>query len=197
MASLHWEAQILDKRTRQKASIPQDWLIDVSLKKDNSDVSYIPHICGLLSSRELEITGTTDVSVLLQKIARAEWSSVDVTRAFCKRAVIAHQLVSHSSHFRCILVAQTDAEYVMKTNCLTEIFIEQALDRASKLDAYLREHGKVIGPLHGLPISLKDPICVKGIETTMGTCYHNNYAHLDDSHILSRLCGMDRERCRR
>lgn len=53
-------------------------------------------------------------------------------------------------------------------NCLTEIFVERALARAAELDDALKKTGKVVGPLHGLPISLKDQICIKGLETTMG-----------------------------
>ena len=53
-------------------------------------------------------------------------------------------------------------------NCLTEIFVERALARAKELDEYLKTTGKVVGPLHGLPISLKDQLCIKGLETTMG-----------------------------
>lgn len=52
---------------------------------------------------------------------------------------------------------------------MTEIFIERALARAAELDAHLKATGKVVGPLHGLPISLKDQLRVKGLETTMGT----------------------------
>lgn len=54
---------------------------------------------------------------------------------------------------------------------MTEIFVEQALQRAKQLDDYLQEHGRVSGPLHGLPISLKDQICIKGLETTMGMLF--------------------------
>ena len=53
-------------------------------------------------------------------------------------------------------------------NCLTEIFVERALARAAELDEALKKTGKVVGPLHGLPISLKDQLCIKGLETTMG-----------------------------
>ena len=53
-------------------------------------------------------------------------------------------------------------------NCLTEIFVERALARAKELDDRLKQTGKVAGPLHGLPISLKDQIAIKGLETTMG-----------------------------
>lgn len=42
-----------------------------------------------------------------------------------------------------------------QTNCLSEIFFEEALERARFLDDYLSREGKPIGPLHGLPISIK------------------------------------------
>ena len=57
----------------------------------------------------------------------------------------------------------------VQTNCLTEIFVERALERAAWLDEQLELKGKVVGPLHGLPISLKDQIRIEGLETIMGT----------------------------
>jgi amidase len=72
-------------------------------------------------------------------------SSVQVTLAFCHRAVIAHQLL----------------------NCCTEIFFDLALKQAEELDAIFKESGPV-GPLHGLPISLKDQFEVKDVEINMG-----------------------------
>ena len=37
-----------------------------------------------------------------------------------------------------------------------------------------------MGPLHGLPISLKDQICMKGLETTMGyVSWFGSYAERD------------------
>jgi hypothetical protein len=36
------------------------------------------------------------------------------------------------------------------------------------LDDYFAQHGKPLGPLHGLPISLKDQFHVRDVETTMG-----------------------------
>ncbi|OSX66119.1 hypothetical protein POSPLADRAFT_1052794 [Postia placenta MAD-698-R-SB12] len=143
--TVDWKELVADKRRRQQETIPKDWLIgcppDTVL-----DVTAIPEQCGLLSERELQITNTVDVAVLLQKLHSAEWSAVEVTTAFYKRAIIAHQLV----------------------NCLTEIFVGRALARAAELDEHLKTTGKVVGPLHGLPISLKDQICLKGLETTMG-----------------------------
>lgn len=42
-----------------------------------------------------------------------------------------------------------------------------ALQQAEFLDKYLAEHKKVLGPLHGLPVSVKDQFHVSDGETTM------------------------------
>lgn len=49
-----------------------------------------------------------------------------------------------------------------------EIFFEAAIEDARKLDDYFAKHKAPVGPLHGLPVSLKDQFHVKGVETTMG-----------------------------
>jgi amidase len=51
---------------------------------------------------------------------------------------------------------------------LTEIFVEKALARAKDLDEHLAKTGTPVGPLHGLPVSLKDQINIEGMESTMG-----------------------------
>lgn len=56
----------------------------------------------------------------------------------------------------------------LQLNCLSEVLFEPALRHASHLDAYIATCGKPIGPLHGLPISLKDQFRVEGAETSVG-----------------------------
>jgi hypothetical protein len=87
-----WQVLCAERRQKQLDSIPQEWLI-LKPSDDRLNVISIPEECGLLSSRELEITNTLDVDALLSKLASGEWSSVEVTTAFYKRAIIAHQLV--------------------------------------------------------------------------------------------------------
>lgn len=48
---------------------------------------------GLLSAEELQITNSSATD-LTKKLAVGQLKSVDVTLAFCKRAALAHQLVS-------------------------------------------------------------------------------------------------------
>ena len=55
-----------------------------------------------------------------------------------------------------------------KLHCLHEIFFDAAIEDAKALDAYYAQHKKTIGPLHGVPVSLKDQFHVKGVETSMG-----------------------------
>ena len=55
---------------------------------------------------------------------------------------------------------------------MTEIFIDRALARAAELDEHLRDTGKPVGQLHGLPISLKDQFDVKCMDTTIGLSAH-------------------------
>jgi amidase len=57
---------------------------------------------------------------------------------------------------------------------------EEALERAKQADAHLAEKGKPLGPLHGLPISLKDSYNVIGTHTTIG--YVSYLKHPPASH---------------
>jgi amidase len=49
-----------------------------------------------------------------------------------------------------------------------------ALEEADVLDAYLKEHGRFSGTLHGIPIIVKDQCDTAGTETTYGNilCKH-------------------------
>ncbi|KAI0641096.1 general amidase [Trametes meyenii] len=145
MSAQDWKALCAARKQRQLEQLPKEWAITLP-PADQRNVLEIPRSCGLLTARELEITDTVNVDVLLDKLRTGQWSSVEVTTAFYKRAIVAQQL----------------------TNCLTEIFIERALARAKEVDDYLKTFGQPIGPLHGLPISLKDQFCIKGLETIMG-----------------------------
>lgn len=98
-----------------------------------------------LTRRELEIVNH-DATALAQAIRERQYTAVEVIKAFCHVATIAHQL----------------------TNCLTEIFFAEGLQRAAELDKYQEETGDVVGPLHGVPVSIKDHIMVKGHDTSTG-----------------------------
>jgi len=50
----------------------------------------------------------------------------------------------------------------------SDICFDDAVKRAEDLDAYFAEKGCTIGPLHGLPVSIKDHIMVQGLDTATG-----------------------------
>lgn len=105
----------------------------------------VPYTSGIMTERELQLT-EQDATALLEQLSKRELTSYDLTRAFCKRAAIAQQLI----------------------NCLTEIFFDEALARARELDMSLSKTGKVVGPYHGLPFSIKDQINIRGKRSTSG-----------------------------
>ena len=48
-----------------------------------------------------------------------------------------------------------------KTNCLTEVFFDEALETARQFDSEFKQNGTVKGDLHGIPISIKDNFNLK------------------------------------
>lgn len=48
------------------------------------------------------------------------------------------------------------------------MFFSQALTDAALADAHLLRTGEPLGPLHGLPVSLKDNFEVHGLDTSIG-----------------------------
>jgi amidase len=89
-----WETIAAQKRQALRASIPEEWLIPSDILPPDSqlDVTNFLKQSGWFTKRELEIT-STPVPQLLVNIATGSWTSEEVTRAFCKAAAAAHQLV--------------------------------------------------------------------------------------------------------
>jgi amidase len=77
---------------------------------------------------------------------------------------------------------------LVQVNALTEIFFDQALARAKDLDAQFSKTGKPVGPLHGLPISLKDSLNIKGVHTTVAYVAFLSHPPADqNSALVTRL----------
>lgn len=79
-----------------------------------------------------------------------------------------------------------------QTNCLTEIFFHDAIERAKKLDREFdpKTGDKTLPPLFGLPISLKDSFDVAGYDSSTGLgCYVDQPAE-DNSTIAALLIDL-------
>ncbi|KAK1035541.1 hypothetical protein LTS16_014497 [Friedmanniomyces endolithicus] len=114
----------------------------------------------LLPADVISIT-ETPTEKLLQKLASGGISSTDVTKAFLQRAGLASKL----------------------TNCVTEMLTDRALTRAKYVDDYLATHG----PLHGLPISVKEHVSMKGLDINAGFVSWVGLIAPDDALILKLL----------
>jgi amidase len=62
----------------------------------------------------------------------------------------------------------------------------QALQEADRLDAALKSSG-FVGPLHGIPVILKDQMDAKGMPTTLGSILFKNYYPDRDSFVTEKL----------
>jgi Asp-tRNA(Asn)/Glu-tRNA(Gln) amidotransferase A subunit family amidase len=62
----------------------------------------------------------------------------------------------------------------------------KALEEAERLDRSLRASGPV-GPLHGIPVIVKDQADVKGMPTTLGSVLFKDYYPHRDSFVVERL----------
>ncbi|PNP81055.1 hypothetical protein FNYG_05522 [Fusarium nygamai] len=103
------------------AKVPEELRLPLEvIQNPPTDVSTIPGACSILPPEEINITEDYDAVGLVEAIANRKHTAVAVARAFCKRSIIAHQL----------------------TCCLTQWFMDEAIEQAQKLDAYLEAHGK-------------------------------------------------------
>ncbi|KAN0132779.1 Amidase signature domain containing protein [Lactarius tabidus] len=73
------------------------------------------------------------------------------------------------------------------TNCLTEVLFEEAREEARKLDAEFAKTGELQGPLHGVPISVKDMFNVKGFDSTIGYTRWGNKPAQEDAAAVATL----------
>jgi len=92
---MSWEDIAARKREQLLASIPPEWRVPPGLLPPDTrdDVTSWPESSGWFTPEELAITNASPLE-LLPKLASGELKSVDVTKAFCKRACAAQQLVS-------------------------------------------------------------------------------------------------------
>ena len=196
-----WEETARSKRQACLEKIPTDWKIPDHVldglklpgesNRNNIFELGLVRKSGILTERELHITEDCDVSQLLKALSKGDFTAVEVTRAFSKRAAIAQQLV-------CIPYVDTGdglahrhslTHIIFQVNCLTETYFEEAIDRAEALDR-LKASGQLAGPLHGLPISLKDSFQIRGSQATLGIVSFLNRFSERNAALVDILIGL-------
>lgn len=73
-----------------------------------------------------------------------------------------------------------------RLNAFITVMTESARRRASELDAEL-SHGRDRGPLHGIPVAVKDIIHVRGVRTTSGSKVFENLVAVEDAAVVAKL----------
>ncbi|OAP64558.1 hypothetical protein AYL99_00530 [Fonsecaea erecta] len=163
-----WQERCAQARAARDATIPKAWLLKNPPSDDVTNVMSVPYTSGLMTDEELALT-ELDATELLQRLRKGEIKSYNITLAFCKRAAIAQQVISH------------------KINCLTYMFVDEALQRARELDEYFEKTGKPIGAYHGLPFSIKDHLSIKGKESSTALVGWLDFKPESDAHVVGIL----------
>ncbi len=140
-----WQEISARKRRVRESILSQysKWRLDVLPDSSVKDVSEI--VLQKLDERERTIVHL-DATAITAAIRERKYTAEEVLLSFIKVTVAAQDTI----------------------NCITEIFFEEGLTRARELDQHLAETGQVVGPLHGLPVSIKDHILLKGHDTSTG-----------------------------
>lgn len=132
-----WLSRIETYRERLQNGVLEEFMLPEYLLPTEEELEHGIDARALLekalTGEELRITASSATD-LVKKIKEGKLTAVQVFRAFGKTATAAHQL----------------------TNCAMELFLEDGLKRARELDEYYAKTGKTVGPLHGLPVSLKE-----------------------------------------
>jgi amidase len=101
---------------------------------------------------------------LVRKIQARELTSESVVRAF------ARQIAVHNEEYNAVVLLDYEA----------------ALARARRADEALAR-GEVWGPLHGLPITVKDSLSTRGLRTTAGYAPLAEHVPQQDATVVAKL----------
>lgn len=94
--AVNWRQVAGAKKASLLSLIPPAWRLDESEIPPTSRLKDVTtFVARFLSPLEQQIT-TATVPSILENIFAFNWSAVEVTRAFCHRAALAHQLVNRS-----------------------------------------------------------------------------------------------------
>ncbi|KAF7550000.1 hypothetical protein G7046_g8158 [Stylonectria norvegica] len=161
-----WDIKAEKCRTILRNSLNPAWLLSPEELPPAAqlNVSTFIDTCNRLSPRELEITNS-DATRLTSQMQAGSLTAVETVTAFLKRAHIAQQLV----------------------NFATEFMVEDALKAAAELDEYFVATGKLKGPLHGIPVSLKEHVGLKDRITHAGYIAWIDNVPSEDAHIVRLL----------
>ena len=111
----------------------------------------------------MELTDLT-ITEAASLIQRRQISPVELTRACLER------------------IEQIDPQL----NCFITLTAEPALEEARRAESAIQQ-GDYLGPLHGIPLALKDLFETRGIRTTAGSKFFADYIPAQDCPVVEKL----------
>jgi len=107
-----------------------------------------------------------------------QMSGLALGRAIARREISAVEVLD-------AIVARVEAVN-SKVNAIVTLMVERAREEARAVDARIAA-GETGGPLHGVPVSIKDLIETKGIRTTFGSLLRQDFVPEQDAILVERL----------
>jgi amidase len=147
----------------------------------------LPLLCCMLAAA---CTGTPHVPAASEPVRTSadpasydvvETTIADIHTAIRQGRLTAHQLVT-------LYLARIDA-YDRRGTALNALTVinERALARAAELDAHYARTGELIGPLHGVPVIVKDNYDTYDLPTTAGSRSLADALPAHDAYMVRRL----------
>ncbi|OJJ65690.1 hypothetical protein ASPBRDRAFT_49586 [Aspergillus brasiliensis CBS 101740] len=161
---MDWKVVAKEAQASVLEAIPVQWRLNPEEYHGQKDVSKVPYTCGILTEEQIQITELTATEIV-KRLELRTLKAVQVLEAFAARTAIAHQLV----------------------NCITEWFYEEGLQQARELDEGIARGEGLRGPLHGVPVALKDVHELKDHVSTMGYVSRRRNVLKQDSALIRTL----------
>lgn len=119
---------------------------------------------GSRSAASTNAITTASAGELAEAIRSKRWSSREVVEAHLERIAIVNP----------------------KLNAIVQLTADSARQEAAQADA-ARARGELKGPLHGVPVTIKDTLETAGVVCTGGTLGRSNYVPKSDATTVARL----------
>lgn len=149
-------------------------------------LAKLPIAAQLSNKYRVLLAGMGIMTLMLQAapshaLAVEEATVADVQSAFTSGQMSAHQLVQ--AYLDRIAAYDKQGPYINSIINLNP----KALEEADALDAKFKTSGKFVGPLHGVPILIKDCIDAAGMPMTSGFQGWKNYYPPSDAPLVAKI----------
>lgn len=105
-------------------------------------------------------------------------SAIDTASAIRKGLFSSEELTKH-------ILTRID-KYNPTLNAIVTLLKNEAIEQAQAADK-MRAKGEWLGPLHGVPITIKDAFEIAGVRTTAGAPFLSNYRPKENAVVVTRL----------